>query len=176
MKNRSKFHFYLVDTAAGWVGVVGSPDGIRGIVLPQASIEVVCQVVMRKYGIVQVDSSTYFGTLPQRLKSYFDGNYTEFHDELDLSNATDFQRSIWEKTRTIPYGETRSYSWVACEAGYQKASRAAGNALGYNPFPIIVPCHRVIRDDGSIGGFTQGIEVKEYLLQLERGVGVPDTE
>lgn len=175
MKNRSKLHFYLVDTVAGWLGVVGSPDGLRGIILPQASIELVCEVVMRKYGIVQVDSSAYFGTLPQRLKSYFNGNYTEFPDKLDLSSATDFQRSIWEKTRTIPYGETRSYSWVASEAGYRKASRAAGNALGDNPFPVIVPCHRVIRNDGGLGGFTGGIEVKEYLLQLEQSVGEPYT-
>ena len=176
MKNRSKLHFYLVDTDAGWVGVVSSPDGLRGIILPQASIELVCQDVMRKYGIVQVDSSAYFGTLPQRLGSYFKGDYTEFPDELDLSSATDFQRSIWEKTRTIPYGETRSYSWVASEAGYQKASRAAGNALGDNPFPVIVPCHRVIRNDGGLGGFTGGIQVKEYLLQLEQGIGKPYTE
>ena len=176
MKNRSKLHLYLVDTAAGWMGVVGSPDGLRGIILPQASIELVCEAAMGKYGIVQVDSSTYFGTLPQRLKSYFEGDYTEFPDELDLSSATDFQRSIWEQTRTIPYGETRSYSWVASEAGYGKASRAAGNALGDNPFPIIVPCHRVIRNDGGLGGFTGGIEVKEHLLQLERGVGKSYTE
>jgi O-6-methylguanine DNA methyltransferase len=175
MKNRSKLHFYLVDTAAGWVGVVGSPDGLRGVILPQASIELVCQNAMRKYGIVQVDSSAYFGTLPQRLKSYFKGYYTEFPDELDLSDATDFQRAIWEKTRTIPYGETRSYSWIASEAGYKRASRAVGNALGDNPFPIIVPCHRVIRNDGDLGGFTPGIEVKEYLLQLERGNEEPYT-
>jgi methylated-DNA-[protein]-cysteine S-methyltransferase len=128
---------------------------------------------MGKYGVIQVDSSAYFGTLPQRLKLYFEGCYIEFPDELDLSDATDFQRSIWEKTRTIPYGETRSYNWVACEAGYQKAARAAGNALGENPFPLIVPCHRVIRSDGGLGGFTGGIEVKEYLLQLEKSIGKP---
>jgi methylated-DNA-[protein]-cysteine S-methyltransferase len=171
MKKRSKLHFYLVDTVSGWMGVVGSPDGLREIVLPQISIELVCQAVMQKYGIVQVDSSAYFGTLPQRLKAYFEGQHIEFPDDLDLSDATDFQRSIWEKTRTIPYGETKSYGWVAREAGYQKAARAVGNALGENPFPIIVPCHRVIRSDGGLGGFTGGIEVKEYLLQLERGIG-----
>ncbi|MEJ2739048.1 MAG: methylated-DNA--[protein]-cysteine S-methyltransferase, partial [Dehalococcoidia bacterium] len=153
-----------------------SPDGLKGIILPQASIELVCQAAMRKYGIVQVDSSAYSGTLLQRLRSYFEGNYTEFPDELDLSDTTDFQRSIWETTRTIPYGETRSYSWVANEAGYQKAPRAAGNALGENPFPIIVPCHRVIRSNGGLGGFTAGgTEVKEYLLQLEQRVVVPYT-
>jgi len=90
-----------------------------------------------------------------------------FPDRLDLSGATPFQRMVWEATRLIPYGETRSYAWVAGQVNKPGAARAVGQALGRNPLPIIIPCHRVIRGDGSLGGFSNGLEVKERLLHLE---------
>ena len=70
--------------------------------------------------------------------------------------------------RTIPYGETRSYGWVASHLGLPKAARAVGQALGRNPLPIIIPCHRVISSDGGLGGFGGGLGLKESLLRLER--------
>ncbi|GAH65608.1 unnamed protein product, partial [marine sediment metagenome] len=90
-----------------------------------------------------------------------------FPDRLDLSGATDFQRKVWETTRLIPYGETRSYAWVAEQIKQPRALRAVGQALGRNPLPIIVPCHRVVASNGKPGGFTGGIEVKKRLLHLE---------
>jgi methylated-DNA-[protein]-cysteine S-methyltransferase len=90
-----------------------------------------------------------------------------FPDELDLPQATTFQRKVWEITRLIPYGETRSYSWVAEQLGKAGAVRAVGRALARNPLPIITPCHRVVEKDGTLGGYSGGVEIKEYLLQLE---------
>ena len=102
-----------------------------------------------------------------RFKSYFDGHRVAFPDELDLGGATPFQRQVWATTRLIPYGQTRSYAWVAEQIKQPGAARAAGQALSRNPLPVIVPCHRVLQGDGSIGGFRGGVEMKRYLLAME---------
>jgi len=103
----------------------------------------------------------------ERLRMYFRGQETAFPVKLDLSGATAFQRDVWEITRAIPYGETRSYGWVAGQIKKPGAARAAGQALGRNPLPIIIPCHRVIAGNGGLGGFSGGIECKKQLLRLE---------
>ncbi|UCC16866.1 MAG: methylated-DNA--[protein]-cysteine S-methyltransferase [Dehalococcoidales bacterium] len=105
--------------------------------------------------------------LAERIISYFDGEKVSFPDELDLTSASEFQKKVWQAARLIPYGETRSYLWVATQAGNPRASRAAGGALGRNPLPIIIPCHRVISGNGGMGGFTGGIDMKMRLLALE---------
>ena len=112
-------------------------------------------------------SPPFFQDLMERLKAYFDGYETTFPDKLDLSGATSFQREVWRATRLIPHGETRSYAWVAKQIKNPGAFRASGQALGKNPLPIIVPCHRVLASNGTLGGFTGGIEMKQYLLRLE---------
>ena len=103
----------------------------------------------------------------ERFRAYFSGEITDFTDTLDLSGATPFQREIWQTARLIPYGKTRSYAWVAAKTGSPKAARAVGQALGKNPLPVIIPCHRVVAANGGIGGFSGGIEVKRFLLALE---------
>ena len=85
----------------------------------------------------------------------------------DLRQGTRFQQRVWEKLTSIPFGQTRNYQWLARAIGQPKAFRAAGNANGRNPIPVIVPCHRVIRKNGELGGFTGGIHLKQYLLDLE---------
>ncbi|MCD5397397.1 MGMT family protein [candidate division NPL-UPA2 bacterium] len=87
--------------------------------------------------------------------------------KIDLSGYTPFQRKVWEVVRNIPRGETRSYKWVAEKAGHPRAVRAAGQALKKNPLPGIIPCHRVICSDGSLGGFSQGLKKKRELLHAE---------
>ena len=87
---------------------------------------------------------------------------------MDLSIGTEFQRKVWEKVSEIPYGELRSYKWIASEIGNPDAVRAVGNAVGENPVPPIIPCHRVIRSDGNLGGFSSGIALKKWLLKLEK--------
>ena len=85
-------------------------------------------------------------------------------------HGTEFQKRVWAAISRIPYGETRSYNKVAEEIGMPKACRAVANACGANPVPLIVPCHRVIRKDGGLGGYGMGIERKKYLLALEKSV------
>jgi len=87
--------------------------------------------------------------------------------EVDLSACTPFQRAVYAQLRRVPRGKVVCYGELAERVGRPKAARAIGNALGSNPVPLLVPCHRVIRSDGSLGGFGCGIDVKEYLLRLE---------
>ena len=86
---------------------------------------------------------------------------------LDWTRRTDFEKAVWRATLRIPYGETRPYAWVAAQAGRPGGARAAGNALGANPLPVIVPCHRVIKSDGALGGFGLGAAMKRKLLATE---------
>lgn len=102
----------------------------------------------------------------KQLKEYFDGERKKFDLPLKFS-GTDFQMRVWNALLDIPYGETRSYIEVARAAGSPKGARAAGQAVHVNPIGIIVPCHRVIAADGTIGGFAAGTEVKTAILQVE---------
>nr|MBC8551580.1 methylated-DNA--[protein]-cysteine S-methyltransferase [Candidatus Brocadiales bacterium] len=102
------------------------------------------------------------------LLDYFNGNKVNFKPLLDLRTGTIFQRKVWEKISEIPYGELRSYKWIANEICNPDAVRAVGNAVGKNPVPPIIPCHRVIRSDGKLGGFSSGIPLKKWLLKLEQ--------
>lgn len=100
------------------------------------------------------------------LDSYFGGKPIKMLD-LDL-RGTAFQRRVWSEVSKIPYGKTRTYKEIACAIKRPKAWRAVGNAVGSNPVPLIIPCHRVVRSDGSLGGYAYGILLKRKLLEMER--------
>jgi methylated-DNA-[protein]-cysteine S-methyltransferase len=105
---------------------------------------------------------------PRReLEDYFDGRRHDFDVALDWQLMTDFARRILTATAAIPYGSVSTYGAVAREAGSPRGSRAAGNALGSNPMPIVIPCHRVLHSGGGIGGYTGGLERKRRLLAIE---------
>ena len=104
----------------------------------------------------------------EELSEYFQGRRVFFSVPVDLSGCPVFQRQVLEETDRIPFGETRSYSEVARRIGHGRASRAVGTALGRNPIPFIVPCHRVLRGDGTLGGYGFGLPMKNRLLHLER--------
>lgn len=104
----------------------------------------------------------------RELDEYFDGRRTQFDTPVDFSLSRGFYRKVLEATARIGYGQTVSYADVAEGAGNRKAVRAAGSGLGSNPIPVVVPCHRVLRTGGALGGYTGGLERKEFLLSLER--------
>jgi methylated-DNA-[protein]-cysteine S-methyltransferase len=107
---------------------------------------------------------------PRReLADCFDGRRREFDLPLDRRLMSDFTRRVLSATATIPFGSVSTYGAVAREAGSPRGYRAAGNALGSNPMPIVIPCHRVLHADGGIGGYTGGLERKRTLLELESG-------
>jgi methylated-DNA-[protein]-cysteine S-methyltransferase len=103
----------------------------------------------------------------RELDEYFDGRRRDFDLDLDLSLARGFGARVLEATSRIPYGGSATYREVATEAGSPRAVRAAGNALGANPIPIVVPCHRVLRTGGGLGGYTGGLDRKRFLLEHE---------
>jgi methylated-DNA-[protein]-cysteine S-methyltransferase len=103
------------------------------------------------------------------LDEYFARQRTEFDLPLDWRLSRGFTRRVLRATARIPYGHTTSYAQMAAAAGSPRGSRAAGNALGANPIPIVVPCHRVLRTGGALGGYGGGVARKETLLTLERG-------
>lgn len=109
-----------------------------------------------------------FNTFKDQILEYLEGKRTSF-DHLDLLDpeGTDFQKSVWQALLEIPYGKTSSYKEIAKTIGKPKATQAVGTAIGKNPFFIIIPCHRVIKTDGSLGGFAYGKEIKKTLLEIE---------
>ncbi|MBI4650857.1 MGMT family protein [Candidatus Desantisbacteria bacterium] len=110
-----------------------------------------------------------YGKLIDDINEYLSGNCPlKQRYPLDLDGYTPFQLKIWKILTAIPYGETRSYLWVAEKAGNPMAARAVGQANRSNPLPLFIPCHRVIRRDGKLGGFSCGIKYKKLLIELER--------
>jgi methylated-DNA-[protein]-cysteine S-methyltransferase len=103
----------------------------------------------------------------RELDLYFEGRLTEFDLPLDWQLSKDFRRKVLRAIARIPYGQTRSYTQMAISAGNERAVRAAGTACGTNPLPLVVPCHRVLRSGGALGGYGGGLPMKEGLLRLE---------
>jgi O-6-methylguanine DNA methyltransferase len=104
----------------------------------------------------------------EELSEYFHGKRAFFSVPVDLSGAADFQKKVLAAARHIPFGEVRAYAWIAQRIGHPRAVRAVGTALGRNPVPFIVPCHRVLQTGGGLGGYLFGTDVKSWLLSLER--------
>jgi methylated-DNA-[protein]-cysteine S-methyltransferase len=115
-------------------------------------------------------AAAYLEQAASQLAAYFSGKLKVFTVALSSQAGTPFQKRVWEELAKIPYGETVSYAGLARRAGCETAVRAVGTANGKNPFAIVVPCHRVIATNGSLGGYNGGLERKSQLLALERQV------
>jgi methylated-DNA-[protein]-cysteine S-methyltransferase len=163
----SNEYYVIFKTKSGWIGLSGSPKGLSRTTLPQASEDAAASLLGEDAGS-RVFDSAFFESLISKFQAYFEGQKVDFPEKIDLSETTPFQRKVWEATRSIPYGQTRSYSWVADQILRPQSSRAVGQALGRNPLPIVVPCHRVLAADGSLCGFAGGILMKQFLLRMEK--------
>ncbi len=148
----------------GWIEVTAGEKGLTSIDLSPANRRAVS-------GPQQAEEdgavSALLAEARTQLLAYLEGTRREFSLPVDLSEGTPFQRKVWNAIRRIPYGRVRSYQWVATKVGGKQYARAVGMALGANPVPIIVPCHRIIAQDGSLGGFGCGLPMKRRLLKLE---------
>ena len=159
----------------GWAGMAVSERGITMITLPRQSKRVVQKELdgatsspppaLSRGGSESVKMLEKAAKL---LGKYFSGERVSFDVPLDLSYYTRFQQAVWKAAAEIPYGETRSYAWIAKRIKKPRAARAVGQALGANPIPIIIPCHRVISSAGTLGGFSGGLGMKKKLLDLEK--------
>ncbi|MFQ5931114.1 MAG: methylated-DNA--[protein]-cysteine S-methyltransferase [Nitrospiraceae bacterium] len=166
----------VYETPWGWMGVAAAAGGVYRIVLPRASRQAVEKELPAHDSRLNNEplargkwrgSQSTLRQAQQQLAAYLVGRRRELDFPVDLSKGTAFQRQVWRVIRRIPYGRVRSYKWVATRVGGAKYARAVGHALGANPVPIIVPCHRVIAHDASLGGFTAGVRTKRRLLELE---------
>ena len=161
-------------TAFGWVGVAWSEQGLVVITLPEPSeAEALGRLPESSGSELELPPGLNVPALLAKLRRYFEGEQVAFDEPLDPSMGTGFQRRVWLLTREIPRGQTRTYGQLARMAGSPGAARAVGQAMARNPWPIIVPCHRVLGSDGSLTGFGGGVEMKHRMLQME---GAPIAE
>ena len=156
----------VTDTAMGWAGVALSESGIRHATLFHRS-ESAATGELRACGASPGDHPL-AERAAQLLRDYADGKPADIESfPVDLPECTEMQRKTWLSLRDIPRGETRSYGWLARHVGAPHAPRAIGAAVGANPIPLWLPCHRVVASDGSLHGFGGGLAMKSALLELE---------
>ena len=166
-KDKSTYNYTVFETAAGWAAVAGRGGKVSALEFPQPTRE---EAVARLGAGIPgrlVESNGEYETLARQLRDYFAGTKTQFTFEPDLDGLTEFQRNVLRTVMTVPYGVVVTYSWIASRAGRPGAYRAAGQALGRNPIPIAIPCHRVVASGGGLGGFSSGLHWKERLLKME---------
>ena len=147
-----------------------TPIGFLGIAEENGAISHVRFKEEDRWAEFTVQETPLLQKAAAQLSDYFAGRRTCF--DLPLApSGTDFQKSVWAALQTIPFGETRSYKDIAVQIGRPKASRAVGMANNRNPLAVVVPCHRVIGQDGSLTGYAGGLPAKQYLLDLEKQSG-----
>jgi O-6-methylguanine DNA methyltransferase len=157
----------IQETPYGWIGALRSKHGMRSTSMPEPSPERVIENLGKDVRKSELEPGL-FSALFGKIEGFLAGRPIDFDEVIDPGMGTPFAQLVWKATREIPRGETRSYSWVAQRAGYPRAARAVGRTMATNPFPPIVPCHRVIGADGSLCGYgAGGLAVKQRLLDLE---------
>lgn len=159
---------FVFKTGIGWCGVVSSKKGILRIVIGYSSPERVIKKIRAEFGrgITETPAK---GSIADKITRYFSGEKVSFNCVLDWSSLSSFQQKVLKVAKKVPYGAVESYGCLARKAGCPKGSRAVGRALARNPFPLVVPCHRIVRGDGGLGGFSAGggTPLKKKLLKLE---------
>ncbi len=164
----SQWRYDLFQTPVGWVGLLASDRGLRRLSLkptPQEAMEELGPEVERA---THLPSSTVH--IQRCLEKFMEGDAGALDEiEIDLSGSPPFFATAWVACRRIPPGQTRSYAWLAAEAGSPRAVRAAGQAMAKNPLALVIPCHRVIASNGDLRGYgAGGLGVKARLLEMER--------
>ena len=162
-----KLTYTTFNTPLGKTGVAVTPYGICRVVLTISRESEFVETLKTIYPSPKKQPRQLL-EIEKEFHLYFSGKLKKFSYKPDFRQGTRFQQRVWEKLVFIPFGKTRSYQWLAGAIRQPKAYRAAGNANGKNPTPIIVPCHRVIQKNGGLGGFTGGTHHKKYLLHLEK--------
>lgn len=160
--------YATVDTPFGPLLVASTPKGLVKISFPSAyDNEETLEDLATRISPRVLEAPARLDEVRRQLDLYFEGRLHEFDLELDWQLSRGFRRRALRAIDRIPYGRTRSYTEIARSAGNERAVRAAGTACGSNPIPIVVPCHRVLRSSGDLGGYGGGLSMKEALLKLE---------
>ncbi|HLR55524.1 MAG TPA: methylated-DNA--[protein]-cysteine S-methyltransferase [Actinomycetales bacterium] len=163
---REKVSYTEIDSPIGPLLVAATQVGLIRVVFDNGQWDAALEDLGRRVGPV-VEGRAPLAAVLEQLDEYFDGQRQEFTIDVDLRLANGFRRTALEHLRTIPYGETESYAEVAEAAGSPRAMRAVGSACANNPIPLVIPCHRVVRSDGTLGGYGGGLKIKSTLLEME---------
>jgi len=164
-----------VESPFGTLLAASTRRGLLRLAFPEENVDSVLERIARRVSPRIVEAPAPTEPLRRELEQYFAGRRREFELPLDWSLVGPFGRRVLRATAEIPFGGWLSYADVAAEAGSPRGSRAAGNALGANPIPIVIPCHRVLRSGGVLGGYGGGVQRKRWLLELE-GALRPESE
>ncbi len=156
-----------VDSPFGTLLLAATGRGLVRLAFPEEDVDSVLERLARRLSPRIVESSAPLEPVRRELDEYFSGARSSFELPLDWALIGPFGRRVLRVTSEIPYGGVLSYAEVAADAGSPRGSRAAGNALGSNPIPIVIPCHRVLRSGGALGGYGGGLDRKRWLLELE---------
>ncbi len=156
-----------LDSPFGPLLAATTTSGLVRLAFPEESTDTVLERLAKRLSPRIVEARKPLEPVQRALEDYFSGRRRDFALALDWSLIGPFGRKVLHVTAEIPYGGVLSYNEVAAEAGSPRGSRAAGNALGSNPIPIVIPCHRVLRSGGALGGYGGGLDRKRYLLELE---------
>jgi methylated-DNA-[protein]-cysteine S-methyltransferase len=156
-----------VDSPIGKLLAVASPDGLIKLGFADVPADVQLQALAEAISPRLLEAPARLDPVRRELDEYFSGDRRAFDLPIDWRLTGGFVQLVLRETARIPFGETRTYAEMAASAGSPRAFRAAGSALGANPIPIVVPCHRVLRSGGGIGGYAGGLDVKRELLRLE---------
>ncbi len=163
--------FAAFKTSLGWMAVALTPRGILRLSHPATHMAKALDAVAWADGGQPATDDPRVERLAQELEEFFEGKPVDFSVPPDFSAGTPFQRRVWAALCKILRGETRTYQWIARKLGRPQAGRAVGAAVGANPIPFVVPCHRVVGSDGSLCGFAGGLALKRRLLAMERAMG-----
>ncbi|HYM46120.1 MAG TPA: methylated-DNA--[protein]-cysteine S-methyltransferase [Solirubrobacteraceae bacterium] len=156
-----------VDSPFGTLHAAVTKRGLVRLAFPEEHPEEMLERLAWRVSPRIVEAPSLLDQLRRELDEYFAGRRRKFELALDWTLIGPFGRRVLKMTAAIPYGGHLSYAEVAAEAGSPRGARAAGNALGSNPIPIVIPCHRVLRSGGALGGYGGGLDRKRYLLELE---------
>jgi methylated-DNA-[protein]-cysteine S-methyltransferase len=163
--------YTTADSPFGPLLLATTPRGLVRVGLPSQDADELLLDLAERVSPRVLEAPTQLDATRRELDLYFEGKLTEFDLPLDWRLSKDFRRRVLRAIARIPYGETRSYTEMAKRAGNERAVRAAGSACGSNPLPLVVPCHRVLRVGGALGGYGGGLPMKEGLLRLEGVLG-----
>lgn len=159
--------YRTLDTPVGELLLAATPDGLVRLAYPREGHDAVLAALAAEVSPRVLAAPRRLDQAARQLDEYFSRGRRQFDVPVDLRLRSGFRRRVLESLRQLPYGGTVSYGVLAGELGSPRASRAVGSACATNPVPIVVPCHRVVRGDGAIGGYVGGPAVKARLLELE---------
>jgi methylated-DNA-[protein]-cysteine S-methyltransferase len=159
--------YALVDSPLGTLLAARTKRGLVELAYGGEQADPLLEELARKLSPRVLEAPAQLDDVRRQLEEYFEGRRTSFELPIDWSLSKGFTQRILQATARVPFGELATYRDVAEKAGNARAVRAAGNALGSNHMPIVVPCHRIVRTGGALGGYTGGLERKEFLLRLE---------